>query len=194
MGVSARIWMAAASVWLCTGASTQTHVCPAERGGTILQDKPCAVAGPPPAPPPALPCALTREDRSRAEKLEAQFLLRHADEASHRRAQRLEVQPIASRIASTSLRFAELARERKAIDDELAFYVRKPIPPDVARRIDANEAKFAALADAFRLQEAEVRGLDAKFACERATFGSLWRGGAPGSSGCAAACPAAARP
>ena len=70
----------------------------------------------------------------------------------------------------------------------LEFYRGKKPAPDLMRRLDASEAKFAARADVFRGDQQDIRNVVARYECERTTFGVLWRGGAPGSSACAGPC------
>ena len=185
-------WMAAGTIAACVAsgpASAAMNRCVDEHGRVTYSNLACPViqapAPPPPAPPP---CPLTPDQRSRAERLEAQFLLRFPDEIGHRRAQVAELKEITVRIRSAGNRFADLRRERKAIDDELEFYRSKPVPVDLARRLDASEARFAALADVFRGAESDVKSIDAQYTCKRALFGTRWHGGAPGSSACVAAC------
>lgn len=185
-------WMAAGAMAACLtsgAASAKANFCKDESGRTTISDRACpviqAAASPPPAPPP---CPLTAGQRSSAERLEAQFLLRFPDETSHRRAQVAELKEITLRIRSAGNRFADLRQERKTIDDELEFYRNKPVPADLARRLDASEARFAALADVFRGAENDVKSIDAQYTCKRALFAMRWHGGAPGSSACVAAC------
>lgn len=190
-----RAWMAAAAIAVCATsgtASAAANFCKDESGRTTISDRACPVVQAPTAPPSAPPpCPLTAEQRSSAERMEAQFLLRFPDEASHRRSQVAELKEIAQRIRSAANRFADLRQERKSIDDELEFYKNKPVPADLARRLDASEARFAGLADVFRGAENDVKSIDAQYTCKRAQFGMRWHGGAPGSSACVAACKSA---
>lgn len=185
-------WMAAAAIAACVAigpVSATTNRCTDEHGRVTYSNLACPViqapAPPPPAPPP---CPLTVEQRSSAERLEAQFLLRFPDEASHRRSQVAELEEITHRIRSAGNRFSDLRQERKSIDDEVEFYKNKQLPVDLARRLDASEARFAALADLFRGDEHDVKSIDARYTCKRTQFGMRWHGGAPGSSACVAAC------
>ncbi len=186
------VWMAATAIAVCTASASaqaaQPFRCVDEQGHVTLSDHPCPVvqATAPPAQLP--PCPLTPEERRRAERLEGQFLHRFPDEAGHRAAQLADSQEIAARLRLAQDRLAELARERKTIDDELEFYKGKKPTPDLTRRLDASEAKFAALADVFRGDEQDIRNVVARYECERRQFGGLWHGGVPGSSACTAAC------
>jgi hypothetical protein len=188
-------WLAAAALAMCAAhgpvRAAQAYRCVDGQGHVTLSDHPCPVvqaAAPPPAAPP---CPLTAEERRRAERLEEQFLRRFPSEAGHRAARLADLQEIATRLRLAQNRLAELARERKSIDDELEFYKGKAPPPELARRLDASEAKFAALADVFRGDEQDISNVVGHYDCEATQFGVLWRGGAPGSSACTAACQTA---
>ena len=185
-------WMAAAALAVCAAhkpvQAAQAYRCVDAQRRVTLSDHPCPVVQAPAPPPPAPPCPLTPEERRRAEHMEEQFLRRFPNEAGHRAAQLADLQEVAARLHLAQNRLAELARERKSIDDELEFYKGKAPTPDLARRLDASEAKFAALADVFRGDEQDIRTVVARYDCERKQFSVLWHGGAPGSSACMAAC------
>jgi hypothetical protein len=187
-------WMAAAALAVCmvhpSARAAQAYRCVDAQGHVTLSDHPCPVVQAPAPPPPAPPCPLTAEERRRAERLEEQFLRRFPNEAGHRAARLADLQEIVARLRLARNRLAELARERKSIDDELEFYKGKTPTPELARRLDASEAKFGALADVFRGDEQDIRNVVARYDCEQKQFGALWRGGAPGSSACTAACQA----
>ena len=190
-------WMAAAGWSACMAsgvahAATTTHRCVGERGIVNYSDLPCPVVAVPAPPPAAPPCELTPKQRRDAEHLEGQFLLRYPDEERHREVSIAALKEVVARIHLTAGRLSDLRRERKSIDDELAFYDHRPLPPGLRGRLDANEAMFAAIADVFVGLENEVKTIQTRYECERRQFSVLWHGGAPGSSACAAACKSAA--
>lgn len=184
-------WMAAAAMAACLASgpvTAKTYTCRGDTGGPVFSDHACPVIQAP-VPTPTMPsCPLTAEQRRIAERLEEQFLRRFPDEANHRRAQLADLQAIAVRIRSAVDRLGELKRERTSIDEELEFYKGKEVPKGLARRLDASEAKFAALADVLRGTEEDVKTVVALYECQRTQFAERWRGGAPGSSACAASC------
>ena len=94
---------------------------------------------------------------------------------------------VVARLRLANGRLSDPRRERKSIDDELTFYERRPVPADLQRRVDANDAKFAAIAEAFLGLETEIKTMMTRDDCERRQFGFLWHKGAPGSSTCAEA-------
>ncbi len=184
--------MAAAATAACVASGTASAAlnrCVDEHGRVTFSNLACPViqAPAPPAHAPP-PCPLTTEQRRSAERLEEQFLRQFPDEDSHRRAQVAELNEVAARIRFAANRFADLRLERKPIDSELELYKKKPLPADLARRLDANEARFAALADVFRGEESQVKNIETRFTCKRAEFGMRWHGGTLGSSACVAAC------
>ena len=170
-------------------ALAAANQCTDAAGRVTFSDLPCPI---PPAPPasaaPTLPCALTADERKLAERQERQFLLRFPEETGHRTTTLAKLQEIVARLRLAKVRFADLMRERKSIDDEREFYKGKPLPTALAGRLDANEAKFAAMADLLGIERNAIESIMTSFWCERTQFAMLWHGGAPGSSACAGAC------
>jgi hypothetical protein len=184
-------WMATAATaaLLASGsAAAKTYICRDAAGHTTISQFPCPVVQAAPPPPAMPPCSLTAEQRRVAERQEEQFILRFPDEASHRRAQLGDLQEVAVRIRLAAGRLDELKQQRKTLDEEIEFYKGKALTPDLSRRLDASEAKFAALVDVFRGEENDVRNVVTRYDCERTRFAILWHGGAAGSSACAASC------
>ena len=188
--------MAVAGVLACMAsgaahAATPTHRCIDDKGRINFSDLPCPVLARPLPPSAAPPCELTSKQRRDAEHLEEQFLRRFPDEERHREAFIIALKQVVARIHLAEGRLLDLRRERKSIDDEVAFYENRPLPPALRSRLDANEARFAAIADVFHGLEAEVITIRSRYQCERGRFLVLWRGGPPGVSACAAACKSA---
>ncbi len=186
-------WMAAAGLAACLagGAALDAksmYKCVDDKGRVTYSNLPCPVVAVPTPPAPVLPCPLTAEQRRNAEHLEGQFLARYPSEERHRANSFAGLQEIVARMRLAQSRLSELRRERKSIDDELAFYEHRPVPPDLQRRLEATDARFAAIADVFLGLENEVKTIVTRYECEHRKFGILWRGGAPGSSACSPAC------
>ena len=59
-----------------------------------------------------------------------------------------------------------------------------PLPAWLKAKIDASDAQFAALTDILRGHEQNIGDIQARYQCERDTYGKLWADGAPGSSAC----------
>lgn len=190
-----RAWMAVAGISACMAsgsalAAKSMHKCVGDDGQVKYTDMECTVKSKPPPPPEDPPCPLTKEERRNAERQEGQFLMRFPDEDKHRADSFAGLPNVFARIRLTQGRLSDLKRERKSIDDELGFYVNRPVPPDLQRRVDANDARFAAITEVFAGLENEVNTMMERYECERRQFGMLWHGGAPGSSACAPACRA----
>ena len=167
------------------GATAATYTCKDPAGRTTLQQTPCPVVNaPPPPPPPKPPCELDADKLKATVRMERQFLTRFPDEATHRGAQVADLQPVVERIRRAHARYEELRVQRGPADKEAAFYVGKPMPAWLRSQLDANEAQFAALVDILRGAEQDIGEIQARYQCQRATFGKLWTGGAPGSSAC----------
>ena len=170
-------------------AAKPMHKCVDVKGKVIYTDLPCPVpAVPPPPPPVPLPCPLTAEQRRNAEHLERQFLLRYPDEEKHREVSLADLREVVARFHLAEARLRDLRHERTSINEDLAFFEHRTLPTDLKARLDANEGRFAAIADVFVGLENEIKTITTRYECERKQFGFLWHGGAPGSSACAAAC------
>ena len=142
-----------------------------------------STAAAPPAPPKP-PCALDAKERKRAIRQERQFLKRYPEEASHRRAQLADLKKVTDRIRVGHKRFYELAAERKPLDKERAVYENKPVPAWLEPKLDTSDAQFAALTKTLHGHEQKVGEIQARYQCQRDTFGKLWAGAAPASSAC----------
>jgi hypothetical protein len=180
-------WPLAAVLALAAEAQAATFTCkdPAT-GRTTIQQTPCPVvnAAPPAPPPPRPTCELEAEKRKAAVRQERQFLTRYLDETAHRRAQVADLKPVVARIRRTLHRYHELAAQRKPLDKEAEFYAAKPMPAWLRTKLDASDAQFSALVDIFRGAEQEIAEIQARYQCQRDTFGKLWSGAGPGSSAC----------
>lgn len=127
--------------------------------------------------------SLEDEARKRVVREDRQLLTKHPDAARHRRAHLDELAEVSRKMRVPTARFWTLMEERKPLDVQAAFYVGKPMPPDLKRRIDASEAAFAALVDVFGDLQLELAQVDARFANERDRLGRLWSGAPLGSMG-----------
>ena len=188
-----RAWLSLAGLSVCLAsgaarAAKPTHKCSDDKGHIVYSDLPCPVVAVPPPAAPVPPRPLTAEQRRNAEHLERQFLLRYPDEDRHRALQLAGVQEVSARTGLTKARLSDLQRERKTIDEELAFYEHRAVPPELRRRLDASEARFQAITEVFHGLETGIVTMRTRYEWERRQFGFLWRGGAPGSSACAQAC------
>ncbi len=125
--------------------------------------------------------AIAEEARLAAERADRQLLEKYPDEATHRKAERAEIEDAVRKIRLAMKRYDAVTVERKPLDEQTPFYVGKPLPPTLRRAIDANDASFAALTDVFRGLEMEVNNIVARYKSERERLRKRW-GGAPSRS------------
>jgi len=187
IGLFVRCALALAGCALVAAEARAVYTCVDAKGRKTMQQMPCPVEvlpAPPPKPKAKLTCDLGADQLRRVTRLENQFLTRFPDEASHRRAQLVDLEQVVDRIRVAHERFAQLAAERKPLDKERAFYEGKPLPAWLKAKIDASDAQFAALTDILRGHEQNIGDIQARYQCERDTYGKLWADAAPGSSAC----------
>jgi hypothetical protein len=165
-----------------------------------LSDLPCRESL---APTPAQAAAsaeaerqaqIEEEARQSARRADRQLRDKYPDEAAHRRAHVAALLEVSRMMRVPTARYWDLVTQRKPLDAEAAFYVGKPLPPDLKRKIDANEAAFAALVDVFRGLQLEVVTIDLQFANERVRLSRLWAGAPLGSMGPLPAVPSPTLP
>jgi hypothetical protein len=143
-----------------------------------------AQAASPSPSPKKPPCALDAKERKQTIRQEKQFLKRYPEEAAHRRAQLAALKPVVNGVRVGYKRYYELAAERKPLDKERAVYENKPMPAWLQTKLDSSDAQFAGLTKVLRGHERKLGEIQARYQCQRDTFGKLWAGAAPGSSAC----------
>jgi hypothetical protein len=186
LGLAAPAW-ASAKVYKCVDPVTKA---------VTASDTPCGLAqGPTPAEAAASAeearaAAIQVELKKEAARADRQLLNRFPDEASHRQAQRAELESVARNIDRAKTRLDQLIAERKPLDEEAKFYVGKHLAPALKRSIDASDASFNALADVFHDLEQRVVEIVAKYGNERERLRKLWAGAPLGSMGPLAPTPA----
>lgn len=180
-------------------AKTNKCVDPVTKAVT-LSDLPCRESL---APTPAQAAASAEAERlaqieeaarQAARRSDRQLRDKYPNEAAHRRAHVAELLEASRMLRMPTARFWELVAQRKPLDVEAAFYVGKPLPPELKRKVDANEAAFAALVDVFRGVQLEIAKIDAQYGNERARLSRLWAGAPLGSMGPLPAVPAPTLP
>ena len=142
-----------------------------------------ARAAPPPSSPKR-PCALDAKEHKRVIREEKQFLKRYPQEAAHRRAQLAALKPVINGVRLGYKRYYELAAQRKPLDKERAVYENKPVPAWLETKLDTSDAQFVGLTKLLRGHEQKIGQIQARYQCQRDTYGKLWAGAAPGSSAC----------
>ncbi len=128
-----------------------------------------------------------------AARADAQLLKRFPDEATHRRAEAVELETVIRNIRMAMRRFDELAARRKGLDGEAAFYPHGTMPTPLRRSIDDNDGSFNGLADTFRGQERSVTDIVQRYRTERERLHNLLAGASAGSMGPLGTASAASR-
>ena len=138
------------------------------------------ISASPPAPPVPRPVASVNP---RAERQDLDLLAKYPDEAAHRKARTAQLEVVRERLRVIDSRLAELAAERKRIDDEAEFYKGKPLPAALQRRLDENAAKVAALHILRNQDEQTAKDINDRYDVELDRLKKLWAGAPPGSLG-----------
>jgi hypothetical protein len=127
--------------------------------------------------------AAQRAAHADAVRRDRSLLQRFPDEAAHRRAREAALDTVRLAMRSTEQRLQDLANERRPLETEREFYVGRELPPELRRRINANDAALAAQREATAQQQAEIARINGLFDVELERLQRLWAGAAPGSMG-----------
>lgn len=123
-----------------------------------------------------------RQDRQRRDR---NLLARYPDEAAHRRARAVALEPILRAEGSNRQRLKELERERAKLAEEAEFYPGGELPRALRLRMESNRAALDAQQAATAEHLAERRRIDARYDEELLRLRQLWaeRAAALGSAG-----------
>jgi hypothetical protein len=128
-------------------------------------------------------CKDRRASLVAAEALKARtntgLLLKYPDEAAHQQAREAALEPSRAAIRSSQARLDELQKDHKKLADDGEFYVGKPLPIDLQRKVDANDASIAAQKDLMRNAQAETARITAQMDDQLLTLKLLWSGVKP---------------
>ena len=147
-----------------------------------------------------LPPARTAEERAELEALEKKqaeeelarqdalrrdrsLLRRFPNEDSHQKARIAALDDLRISVARSERRLAELAAERKPLDDEAEFYKGAALPSKLRIQIDANDASVEAQRTLVQNQQSEMGRINAHYDMELSRLKRLWSGATPGSLG-----------
>ncbi|XHS79644.1 hypothetical protein ACFJGW_06620 [Burkholderiaceae bacterium UC74_6] len=144
------------------------YLSPEERAAKEQQDRKDAVAK-------AAQQDAIRRDRN--------LMLRFPNEKVHQRAREEALDVAISAMRISELRIADLAKERKPLQDEAQFYVGKPLPGKLKQQLDANDAAVDAQKQLIENQKAELVRINGLYDKELARLKKLWAGAPPGSLG-----------
>jgi len=125
--------------------------------------------------------------RSDAVRRDRNLMQRFPDEAAHRKAREKALDELRVSAKITTSRIAELLTDKKKNDQDKEFYVNervnKPLPTQLAQRIEANEASLAAQQLLAKTQVDETARINDLYDAELARLKKLWSGAQPGSLG-----------
>jgi hypothetical protein len=117
-----------------------------------------------------------------AARRERNLLLRYPDEDSHRSSRAASLEPTRLAMELTATRQSQLARERKALDEEVKALGDKPVPSDLRTQLDANQTAVSAQRVLSRSQQAEFDRISRAFDRELLILRRLWAGAKPGTA------------
>ena len=100
------------------------------------------------------------------------------------RAQLAALKPVVNGIRVGYKRYYELVAQRKPLDKERAVYENKPVPAWLQTKLDTIDSQFVGLTKVLRGHEQKIGDIQARYQCQRDTYGKLWAGAAAGSSAC----------
>ena len=127
-----------------------------------------------------LDACLARAEVERLEREDSKRLMaKFPNETSHRKERETRLGDVRQRIARSEERIAKLMVERKPLTDDAEFYVGKPLPFDLQRKLEANDASLAAQKDFLRNEQQEIAGLETQFSEQRERLKTLWANGLP---------------
>ena len=117
----------------------------------------------------------TRHDRN--------LLSRYPRQDRHDAARQEALDDIVKATATSERRLQELAKERKALDEEAEFYKGRQLPAKLKQLVDANDAAVDAQRHIIGQQGAQIARVNRRYDLELARLKKLWAGAAPGSLG-----------
>jgi hypothetical protein len=141
---------------------------------------------------------VAKEQKDVADKIAAQamndavrrdrnLMQRFPDEAKHYKARADALDEWRVSMKNSNARIALLQEERKKLDEEREFYVndkvKKPLPHDLAQKLDANDAALEAQRSLAQTQQTEVKRINDLYDAELARLKKLWAGAPAGSLG-----------
>lgn len=129
---------------------------------------------------------LEQQERDRAAMMSARneavrrdrlLLQKYPDEAAHRKAREADLDEKRRSIAGLERRLADLAAERRPLDQEREFYpAPKPLPFKLKLALDANDASVAGTRDAIATQQADIARINSGYDTQLVRLKRLWAG------------------
>jgi len=109
------------------------------------------------------------------------LVARFPNEAAHLKERQTRLNAIRLEMVRSEKRLSDLLVERKPLSDEAEFYVGKPLPADLKRKIDGNDASIAAQKDILQNERLELADTSARYDAQLLQLKTLWTGPPPGS-------------
>lgn len=204
MGLEAKHWLGAAALALaCGGAGAQLYVCTTASGRTITADRPppeCAdrpirelrsdgsverVIEPPLTPEQRAQREAERKrqieeaERQRAQmRRDLSLLETYANEAEIEAARNRALADRQVLIERAIKRMEEIKRERKRLDDEAEFYVKREMPEKLKRALAANGEMMRAQEKIIADAKADMARVNERYDAEIRRFRELVSAGA----------------
>lgn len=127
--------------------------------------------------------AEARAAQADAVRRDKNLLLRYKNAEAHARAREAALETVRKAMRGTEQRLAELARERKPLQEEAEFYKGRVPPAELKQKLDAIDAATEAQRMSAQNQKAELERITAQYDVELERLRHLWAGAAPGSLG-----------
>lgn len=127
--------------------------------------------------------AAERAAQREAVRADRNLVQRYPNEDAHRKAREAALDRAGQSLEASRQRLAELAAERKPLENEAEFYEGKALPAKLKHQLDANDAAVQAQRALIGNAEAERGRINNFYDAELARLRKLWAGAAPGSLG-----------
>ena len=121
--------------------------------------------------------------REEALRRDRNLLRRFPDEASHQKARAAALSDLRKSVERSERRLAELAAERKPLEDEAEFYKGTVVPGKLRQQLDANDASVEAQRTLVQNQQSDMVRINSHYDMELTRLKRLWSGSPPGSLG-----------
>ena len=207
---AACVLVAGSSAALAQTTTTSIYTCVDAQGRRLTSDRPILACNDreqrelnssgttrrvlqPAMPASGRPAREARESDDAVERQRAQNIIRrdqalitrYPDKAAHEAGRREAMAQTQTVVDAANARIAELAAERKALDDEMEFYKKDPskAPPKVRRGIEDNAQAVEAQQRAIAGQQEERNRLKARFGGGAARVTPLWQARAADGAG-----------
>jgi hypothetical protein len=122
-----------------------------------------------------------RRAQVEAVRRDRNLLQRYPDEAAHEKARQAALRSAQEATEMSQRRLAELAAERRPLEQEAEFYKGRALPPKLRQQFNANDAATEAQRAALANLKSEIARVNGNFDAELERLRKLWGGAVPGS-------------